>query len=42
MEKVCLCVGLVVVVSNPVSAQKKEQERLENSGNRNTRRNDLS
>ena len=32
MKRLCLCVGLVVVLASPVLAQKKEQERVENSG----------
>jgi lipid-binding SYLF domain-containing protein len=32
MKKAWCCVGLVLALSSPVSAQKKEQERVENSG----------
>lgn len=32
MKRICLCAGLVVVLASPVLAQKKEQERVENSG----------
>lgn len=32
MKRLCLCAGLVVVLASPVLAQKKEQERVENSG----------
>jgi lipid-binding SYLF domain-containing protein len=33
MKRAWLCVGLGVVLAGPASAQKKEQERVENSGN---------
>jgi lipid-binding SYLF domain-containing protein len=32
MKKMLMCVGLVAVLAGPVLAQKKEQERVENSG----------
>ena len=32
MKRLWLCAGLVVVLASPVLAQKKEQERVENSG----------